>query len=195
VLVQSDKAPEFDLRRPLTSTVAVIVAVLFSPWTFYLNFKVDGPMKEPAVFVLLVGAISGILGAVVALASNLLVGDFDAGDLRAALVGALLFAVLSPVGVGVTAGVYLLSIKTFVGKVSGFKEVYRMAAYAASALVLAWIPILGAFAITYALMVLMGMGIQSAYKTSFITTVITVFAGYVPVASILVWITISEVAS
>jgi hypothetical protein len=195
VLVQSDKAPEFDLRRPLTSTVAVIVAVLFSPWTFYLNFKVDGPMKEPAVFVLLVGAISGILGAVVALASTLLVGDFDAGDLRAALVGALLFAVLSPVGVGVTAGVYLLSIKTFVGKVSGFKEVYRMAAYAASALVLAWIPILGAFAITYALMVLMGMGIQSAYKTSFITTVITVFAGYVPVASILVWITISEVAS
>jgi hypothetical protein len=195
VLVQSDKAPEFDLRRPLTSTVAVIVAVLFSPRTFYLNFKVDGPMKEPAVFVLLVGAISGILGAVVALASNLLVGDFDAGDLRAALVGALLFAVLSPVGVGVTAGVYLLSIKTFVGKVSGFKEVYRMAAYAASALVLAWIPILGAFAITYALMVLMGMGIQSAYKTSFITTVITVFAGYVPVASILVWITISEVAS
>jgi hypothetical protein len=195
VLVQSDKAPEFDLRRPLTSTVAVIVAVLFSPRTFYLNFKVDGPMKEPAVFVLLVGAISGILGAVVALASNLLVGDFDAGDLRAALVGALLFAVLSPVGVGVTAGVYLLSIKTFVGKVSGFKEVYRMAAYAASALVLAWIPVLGAFAITYALMVLMGMGIQSAYKTSFITTVITVFAGYVPVASILVWITISEVAS
>jgi hypothetical protein len=195
VLVQSDKAPEFDLQRPLTSTVAVIVAVLFSPRTFYLNFKVDGPMKEPAVFVLLVGAISGILGAVVALASNLLVGDFDAGDLRAALVGALLFAVLSPVGVGVTAGVYLLSIKTFVGKVSGFKEVYRMAAYAASALVLAWIPILGAFAITYALMVLMGMGIQSAYKTSFITTVITVFAGYVPVASILVWITISEVAS
>ena len=171
------------------------MAVLFSPRTFYLNFKVDGPMKEPAVFVLLVGAISGILGAVVALASNLLVGDFDAGDLRAALVGALLFAVLSPVGVGVTAGVYLLSIKTFVGKVSGFKEVYRMAAYAASALVLAWIPILGAFAITYALMVLMGMGIQSAYKTSFITTVITVFAGYVPVASILVWITISEVAS
>ena len=171
------------------------MAVLFSPRTFYLNFKVDGPMKGPAVFVLLVGAISGILGATVALASNLLVGDFDAGDLRAALVGALLFAVLSPIGVGVTAGVYLLSIKTFVGKVSGFKEVYRMAAYAASALVLAWIPILGAFAITYALMVLMGMGIQSAYRTSFITTVITVFAGYVPVASILVWITISEVAS
>jgi hypothetical protein len=172
----------------------VLRAVLFSPKTFYLNFKVDGPVREPAVFALLVGAVSGVLGASVALASNLLFGDFDAGDLRAALVGALLFAVLTPVGVGVTAAIYLLSIRTFVGKVSGFGEVYRMAAYAASALVFAWIPILGAFAFTYALMVLMGIGIQSAYKTSFITTVVTVLAGFVPVASILVWITINEVA-
>ena len=194
LLVPSDKAPEFDPRRPLASAFAVIRSVLFFPRSFYLNFKVDGPVREPTVFVLLIGAVSGILGAAVALASNLLFGDFDAGDLRAALVGALLFAVLSPVGVGVTAGVYLLSIRTFVGKVSSFTEVYRLAAYAASALVLAWIPILGAFAFTYALMVLMGLGIQGAYKTSFITTIVTVFAGFVPVASILVWITISEVA-
>jgi hypothetical protein len=192
--VQSDRAPEFDLRRPLASAFAVIAAVLFSPRGFYLNFKVEGPVREHAVFVLLVGAVSGVLGAAVALTSNLLFGDFDAGDLRAALVGALLFAVLSPIGVGVTAGVYLLSIRTFVGKVSSFAEVYRMAACAASALVLAWTPILGAFAFTYALMVLMGIGIQSAYKTSFITTVVTVLAGFVPVASILVWITINEVA-
>ena len=172
----------------------MIRAVLFSPKMYYLNFKVDGPLREPAVFALLVGAVSGLLGAAVALASNLVFGDFDAGDLRAALVGALLFAVLSPVGVGVTAAVYLISIRTFVGKVSGFAEVYRMAAYAASALVFAWIPILGAFAFTYALMVLMGIGIQSAYRTSFITTIVTVFAGFVPVASILVWIAINEAA-
>ena len=192
--MQSDKAPEFDLRHPITSAISVLRAVLFSPRTFYLNFKVDGPVREPTVFALLVGVVAGVLGAAVALASNLLFGDFDAGDLRAALVGALLFAVLSPVGVGVTAGVFLLSIRMFVGKVSGFAEVYRMAAYAASALVFAWIPILGAFAFTYALMVLMGIGIQSVYKTSFITTVITVLAGFVPVASILVWIAINEVA-
>jgi len=192
--VQSDKAPEFDLRHPLTSAISVIRAVLFSPKMYYLNFKVDGPLREPAVFALLVGAVSGLLGAAVALASNLVFGDFDAGDLRAALVGALLFALLSPLGVGVTAAVYLISIRTFVGKVSGFAEVYRMAAYAASALVFAWIPILGAFAFTYALMVLMGIGIQSAYRTSFITTIVTVFAGFVPVASILVWIAINEAA-
>ena len=172
----------------------MIAAVLFSPRNFYLTFKVEGPIRGPAVFALLVGAFSGVLGAAVALASNLLFGDFGAADLRAALVGALLFALLSPVGVGVTAGVYLLSIRTFVGKVSNFTEVYRIAAYAASVLVLAWIPILGAFAFTYALMVLMGIGIRSAYKIPFITTVVTVLAGFVPVASVLVWIAINEVA-
>jgi hypothetical protein len=193
--VQGDQAPEFDLRRPFGSAVAVIRTVLFSPRSFYLTFKVEGPLKEPAVFVLLVGTFSAILGAAVALSSNLLFGDLDAEDLRAAVVGAVLFAVLSPVGVGVVAGVYLLSIRTFVGKVSGFTEVYRMAAYAASVLVFAWIPILGAFAFTYALMVLMGIGIQSVYKTTFLTVVITAVVGFVPVASVLVWLAINEVAS
>lgn len=173
----------------------MVRAVLFSPRSFYLNFKVEGSVKEPTVFVLLVGAVSGVLGAAIALASNLLFGDFDAADLRAALAGALLFAALSPVGVGMAAGVYLLSIRTFIGKVSGFTEVYRMAAYAASALVFAWIPILGAFAFTYALMVLMGIGIKVIYKTTFLAAVVTALTGFVPVASILVWITIAGMAS
>jgi hypothetical protein len=193
--VQSDKAPEFDLQRPLASAVAVIRAVLFSPRSFYLNLKVDGSLMEPALFVLLVGAVSGVLGAAVALASNLLFGDLDAGNLRAAAVDALLFAVLSPVGVGVVAGVYLLSIRTFVGKVSSFTEVYRMAAYAAAALVFAWIPILGAFAFTYALMVLMGIGIHSVYRTSLMAAAITALVGFVPVATALIWLTVAGLSS
>ena len=193
--MHKEQAPEFDLQRPFANAIAVIRSVLLSPRSFYLNFKVEGSLTEPAVFVLLVGAISGVLGAAVALSSNLLFGDLDAGDLRAAVVDAVLFALLSPVGVGVVAGVYLLSIRTFVGNVSGFTEVYRMVAYAAAVLVLAWIPILGAFAFTYALMVLMGIGIQSVYRTSLMTAVITALVGFVPVASVLVWLTISGVAS
>jgi hypothetical protein len=193
--MQKDPAPEFDLQRPFASALAVILTVLFSPRSFYLNFKVEGPVKEPAAFVLLVGAVSGILGAALALSTNLLFGDLDAGDLRAAAIDAVLFALLSPVGAGVVAGVYLLSIRTFVGKVSGFREVYRVAAYAAAALVLAWIPILGAFAFTYALIVLMGIGIQSVYGTTFLTTVVTAVVGFVPVASFLIWLIIAGVAS
>jgi hypothetical protein len=193
--MQKDPAPEFDLQRPFASAVAVILTVLFAPRGFYLNFKVEGPMKEPAAFVLLVGAVSGILGAALALSTNLLFGDLDAGDLWAAVTDAVLFALLSPVGAGVVAGVYLLSIRTFVGKVSGFREVYRMAAYAAAAVVLAWIPVLGAFAFTYALIVLMGIGIQSVYGTTFLTTVVTAVVGFVPVASVLIWLIIAGVAS
>ena len=193
--MQEGPAPEFDLQRPFSSAVAVIQTVLFSPRSFYLNFKVEGPLKEPAAFALLVGAVSGILGAALALSTNLLFGDFDAGDLRAAVIDAVVFALLLPVGVGAVAGVYLLSIRTFVGKVSGFREVYRMAAYAAAALVLAWIPILGACAFTYALIVLMGIGIQSVYGTSFLTTIVIAVVGFVPVASVLIWLIIAGVAS
>lgn len=193
--MQKDPSPEFDLQRPFASAVAVIRTVLFSPRSFYVNFKVEGPLKEPAAFVLLVGTVSGILGAALALSFNLLFGDLDAGDLRVAVVDAVLFALLSPVGVGVVAGVYLLSIRTFVRKMSGFREVYRMAAYAAAALILAWIPVLGAFAFTYALIVLMGIGIHSVYGTSFLTTVVTAVVGFVPVASVLIWLIITGVAS
>jgi hypothetical protein len=193
--MQKDLALEFDLQRPFASAVTVIRTVLFSPRRFYVNFKVEGPLKDPAAFVLLVGAVSGILGAALALSSNLLFGDLDAGDLRAAVVDAVLFALLSPVGVGVVAGVYLLSIRTFVRKMSGFREVYRMAAYAAAALILAWIPVLGAFAFTYALIVLMGIGIHSVYGASFLTAVVTAVVGFVPVASVLIWLIIAGVAS
>lgn len=193
--MQKNPSPEFDLRRPFASAVAVIRTVLFSPRSFYVNFKVEGPLKEPVAFVLLVGAVCGILGAAVALSTNLLFGDLDAGDLRAAALDALLFALLSPVGVGVVAGIYLLSIRTFVGKVSGFREVYRMAAYAAAALVLAWVPVLGAFAFSYALIVLLGIAIQSVYGTTFLTTFVTAVVGFVPVASVVIWLLIAGAAS
>ena len=65
-----------------------------------------------------------------------------------------------------------------------------MAAYAAAALILAWIPVLGAFAFTYALIVLMGIGIHSVYGT-FLTTVVTAVVGFVPVASVLIWLIIT----
>ncbi len=108
-------------------------------------------MREPAVFVLLVGAVTGVLTAAVAIVSGLLFGEVGAGEVGLTALEALIFALLSPLAVGVVAAIYLLSIRTFVGKVSNFREVCRMAAYASGALILAWAPIVGAFAVTYAL--------------------------------------------
>ena len=186
--MRTDEAPEFSLKRPLPSALAVIRAVLFSPRNFYLNFSATGPMKEPAVFVLLVGAVTGVLTAAVAIVSSLIFGQVGAGEVGLTALEALLFALLSPLAVGVVAGVYLVSIRTFVGKVSSFREVYRMAAYAFGALILAWIPIVGAFAVTYALMVLMGIGVRFAYRTSFLTAVVTAVASFVPISVALIWL-------
>ncbi len=69
------EAPEFSLKRPLTSALAVIRAVLFSPRSFYLGFSTEGPVREPAVFVLLVGAVTGFLTAAVAILSGLFFGQ------------------------------------------------------------------------------------------------------------------------
>jgi len=182
------KAPEFDLQRPLPSTIAVVRAILLSPRNFYLNFSPEGPLREPAVFVLLVGAVTSLLTAAVALLSNLIFGEVGAGEIGLTVLEAVLFALLSPLAVGVVAGVYLLSIRTFVGKISSFREVYRMAAYACGAMILAWIPIVGAFAITYVLMVLMGMGVRFVYRTSLLTAVVTVLVSFVPISLALIWL-------
>jgi hypothetical protein len=180
--------PEFSLQRPLASTLAVVWAILLSPRRFYLNFPVEGPVREPAVFVLLVGALTGVLTAVVAIVSNLVFGELSASEVGLTGLEALLFALLLPLAVGVVAAVYLLSIRTFVGKVSSLREVYRMTAYAFGALILAWIPILGAFAITYALIVLMGIAVRTVYRTSLLTAVVTVLVGFMPISLALIWL-------
>jgi hypothetical protein len=186
--VRSAEAPEFSLERPLPSALAVIRAVLFSPKCFYLNFSVEGPIREPAVFVLLISALTGVLTATVALVSGLFFGEVSASEVGLTALEALIFALLSPLAVGVVAGVYLLSIRTFVGKVSSLRQVYRMAAYACGALILAWIPLVGAFAVTYALMVLMGIGVRFVYRTSFLTAVVTALVSFVPISVALIWL-------
>ncbi|HSL01684.1 MAG TPA: YIP1 family protein [Rubrobacteraceae bacterium] len=182
-------SPEFSLERPLPSTLAVIRAVLLTPRSFYANFSAEGPLREPIIFVLLVSAVTGALAAVVALVSNLVFGQL--GAVLVTLLEALAFALLSPLAVGVVAGVYLLSINTFVGKVANFREVYRMAAYAWSAMVLAWIPVVGAFAVTYALMVLMGIGVRFVYRTSLLTAVVTALVAFVPLGMALIWLRVA----
>jgi hypothetical protein len=185
------EAPEFSLQRPVTSALAVIRAVLFSPRRFYLNFSTEGPVREPAVFVLLVAAVTGALTAAVAIVSNLIFGKVGAGEVGLTALEALLFALLSPLAVGVVAAVYLLSLRTFVGKVGTFREVYRMAAYAFGALILAWLPIVGAFAVTYALMVVMGIAVRTVYRTSLLTAVVTALASFMPLGVALIWLRVT----
>lgn len=171
------KSPEFDSKRPVASTAAVLRAIFLGPRSFYLNFDPKGSIREPIVFVLLVSAVAGILSV----AANLIFGVAGASLLDVAALN-LAFVVLSPILVGVAAGVYLLSVRTFVGPEGNFREVYRMLAYAYGAMILLPLPVINAFAFTYATMILMGMGIRSVYRTSFLTALVTTLVGFVPVS-------------
>lgn len=181
--MENTKAPEFRLHEPLGSGLAAVSAVLRSPRSFYRNFSLEGPVKEPAVFVLLISAVAGILRTVVSLVSGAVFGDITLSVVGLTVLEALLFIVLSPAAVGLAAAVYLLSIRTFVGQQANFREVYRMLAYAYGMTIFAWIPLIDAFVITYILMVLMGIGIRTVYRTTFLTALVTALVGYVPIST------------
>ncbi|CAN5725412.1 hypothetical protein BH24ACT21_BH24ACT21_11590 [soil metagenome] len=180
--MKQTESPEFSLDRPLQSAVEVIRAVILSPQQFYRGFSTEGPVREPVYFVLLVGSVTGILSAVVTLIFGLIFGQVTSAVVGYTVLQAFLLALLSPAIVGVIAAVYLLSIRTFVGKVGSLREVYRMVAYAYSAMIVAWIPAVYALSIVYMLMILMGFGVRSVYRTSFLTAVVTVLVGFVPCA-------------
>ena len=173
------KSPEFDPKRPAASTAAVLRAIFLSPKGFYLKFSAEGPLWEPTLFVLLVSAASGVMSVV----ANLLGAVFGVGvDLLGVVALNLAFVGLSPIVIGAATGPYLLSVRTFVGPEGSFREIYRMLAYAYGVMILFWLPVVNAFAFTYATMVLMVIGIRCVYRTSFLTGLVTALAGFVPVS-------------
>lgn len=187
--MEATKSPEFDPEHPVQSAAAVLRGIFFAPRSFYLNFSTEGPLREPALFVLLVSAVSGVLSVVVNIISGAIFGT--SASLTGVLALNLAFVVLSPLLVGVAAGAYLLSVRTFVGPQGSFREVYRMLAYAYGAMILFWLPVVNAFAFTYAAFILMLLGIWSVYRTSFLTGLITTLAGFVPVAVAFIYLVVA----
>ena len=57
-----------------------------------------------------------------------------------------------------------------------------MVAYAYGVMIFAWIPAVFAICVVYMLMILIGFGVRSVYRTSFLTAVVTVLVGFVPCA-------------
>lgn len=188
--VQSPKThQEFDPRRPAASAAAILRGLFFAPRRFYLNFRAEGPLREPILFVLLVSAVSGVLSV----ALNLILGlirDTDTNVLGVVALN-LAFVALSPVLVGIAAGAYLLSVRTFVGPEGRYREVYRMLAYAYGAMILFPLPVLNALAFTYAALILMWFAIRGVYRASFLSGLITALVGFVPVALAFIYLVVA----
>lgn len=170
--------------------------IFFAPRRFYLNFSADGSVREPAIFALLVGAFAAILSTLLVLAINLSgleVREARIGLAEIGIVGGILlsavFAFVSPLIVAVGAGIYLLVLKTFVGEVADYRQLYRIFGYAYGPMILALMPVVGAFAFTYATLVVMTIAIRSVYRTSLLTALITALVSFVPLALAFTWIT------
>lgn len=185
--MDTSHSPEFALDRPAASAAAVIRSIFLSPRDFYVRFREEGPLREPILFVALVTAVTAVLRLIL----TLVFGSNDAASAGVSAAQALGFIVLSPAIVAVFAATYLLSIRTFVGKVGDFRSVYRMAAYAYGAMILFWAPVVNAFAFTYFALVLMGIAVRYVYRTSFLTAVVTALVAYVPAALLFIFLQVA----
>ncbi len=58
-------------------------------------------------------------------------------------------------------------------------------------MILAWIPIVGAFAVTYALGGGIGIGIRFVCRPSVLRAVVTAVASFVPVGVALIWLRVT----
>jgi len=156
----------------------VLRAIFFSPRRFFLAFSAEGPLREPALFVLLVGAF----GAAVRLGIELAFSADSLASVGLTTLEAVLYAALSPALVAVFAGAYLLSAKTFLGPDVEFRGIYRMLAYAFGATVFAPIPGVIGLAFAYAMFVLPILGFRFVYRASLTRAMVTALVGFMPSA-------------
>ncbi|WP_162924380.1 YIP1 family protein [Rubrobacter indicoceani] len=181
-------SPEFDLSNPAGSYWLLFRSVVSSPRRFFLGFRTEGDLREPAVYAV----VTGVLAALVAVVARyglspvfgVLFGPGTTGDEVYGLgaLEALGFAVVYPAFVALAAAVYLLAIRVFVGKVGDFGALFRMTSYGFGAMILAWLPFVGAFAITYSLLVVMVIGIRYVFSTTLVTALVVALTGFVPLS-------------
>lgn len=182
---------EFDPKRPIASAADIVRAVFLSPRRFFLGFSADGPLREPTLFVLLVSGIGAAIGVAAALGLGAVFGGgLGLREVAFTLLEGAFSVLAAPLIVGVLAGVYLLSVRAFIGPDSGYREVYRMLAYAYGAMILFWIPVVGAFAFTYTTLVLMTVAFRYVYRASFVTALVTALVGYVPAALLFIFLAV-----
>jgi hypothetical protein len=187
--VEKNGAPEFDLGRPLGSAASVLRAIFTAPKRFFVAFSAEGPLREPALFVLLIASF----GAAVRLLIEVIFSAGSLANVGVTVLEAVLYAALAPALVAVFAGAYLLSARTFLGPEAQFRGVYRMLAYAFGATIFAPIPGIVGLAFAYATFVLMILGFRYVYRASLMRAMITALVGFVP-SAILYLILVVQVA-
>ena len=180
-------SPEFSLSNPAGSFWSVFSSVLGSPRRFFLGFRQEGEIREPLVYAAIVGFVGAVISFALSPVFRYMFGTGTGDEVYGlGALEAVGFALVFPLFVALAAGIFFLTITLFVGPVADFKQLFRMCAYAFSGLMFAWVPFIGAFLITYSLLVLMVIGVRYVYRTAFLTALVISITGFVPLALVLI---------
>ena len=163
---------EFNLSDPVGSFIRTVRNVLLRPVDFFRGMARQGDFLNPAIFAVVCGLISSVLGGIVGPVITPLFSD--AGGTGEAFVGGVLgfvlAVILSPVytavGLLILSGVYhLLDLALVRPSNAGFEVTFRVVCYVSAIQLLTWIPILNIIAGIYGLYVAY-CGIREVHATT-----------------------------
>jgi len=110
----------------LDTVIADAKAVLTQPVAFYRNMATSGGFAEPAIFVAVMGAISGLLIAILSL-----IGFGVAGAVAAGLAAIVVVPVFTVIGSFIGGGIMFILWK-LMGTEKDFEAAYRSVAHASA---------------------------------------------------------------
>ncbi len=160
---------EFDYRDPVQSFVATVRRLVLEPVAFFRSMNRQGDFVNPLLFSLIcweiaavIGGFLGVLGSVVGL------GARGVGEAIVSLFASLIITpIVAAIVLFVAAGIIHLLVILLARPVStGFETTFRVIAYADVAILVTWIPILGALVGGVWYTVLSIFGVREAHQTS-----------------------------
>lgn len=151
---------DFDIKKPLTAYINIWKSVIFDPKKFYFEMPVDAGYINPYVFMLINGAISGLLiGLIMRNPAGVIIGPIVVSI--ASLIIASLYHVFALVFTNHAPG--------------GFQGTWRVVAYSSAILLVSWLPYIGALIGLYAVYIQI-MGIEEVHNTSAGTSIAIVLS-------------------
>jgi hypothetical protein len=160
---------EFDYRDPIQSFVTTVRRLVLEPVAFFRSMTPQGDFVNPLLFALICWEISAIIGGFLSVLGSVVgLGVRSVGE---AIVGLFASLILTPifaaVVLAIAAGIIHLLVM-LIARPAGtsFETTFRVVAYADVAMLVTWVPILGALVGGVWYTVLSIFGVREAHHTS-----------------------------
>lgn len=160
---------EFDYRDPIQSFVTTVRRLVLEPVAFFRGMNPQGDFVNPLLFALICWEISAIIGGFLGVLGSVVgLGTRGVGEAIVSLFASLILTpIFAAVVLAIAAGIiHLLVILLARPTGTSFETTFRVIAYADVALLVTWVPILGALVGGVWYTVLSILGVREAHHTS-----------------------------